>query len=72
MNASTLTVMPKFRRIPKGPSRGRLPLDLEEMIRNEAHARRTSFEAILTLVVARGMKKNPLDYGLVTENPTAQ
>lgn len=72
MNTTTLTVMPKFRRIPKGPSRGRLPIDLEEMIRDEAHTRRTSFEAILTWIVAKGAGKDPSDYGLVTEDSQAQ
>ncbi len=72
MNATTLTVMPKFRRIAKGPSRGRLPLDLEEMIRDEAHLRRTSFEAILTWIVAKGAGKDPSEYGIMIEDSQAQ
>ncbi len=54
----------KFREVPKQQVRGRLPDDLEEIIRDRAHKQRRSISSVLTELVCVSLDRDPRDYGI--------
>ncbi len=54
----------KFRDIPKQQVRGRLPDDLEEIIRDRAHKERRSISSVLTELVCGGLSRDPREFGI--------
>ncbi len=54
----------KFREVSKQQVRGRLPDDLEEIIRERAHKQRRSISSVLTELVCVSLDRDPRDYGI--------
>jgi hypothetical protein len=56
--------IPRFRDLSKQQVRGRLPDDLEELIRERAYRERRSISSVLTELVATGAGLDPRIYGI--------